>query len=191
MGHKPRNHGWNDESARWFAHKYGDWPTNHMVIDAIDLSPDDVLLDVGCGTGTALRHASQVITRGTLIGVDPTRVILDMARSQTAMHPANSRIEYRLSHAEALRVADESVDVAIAINSYHHWDDRERGLAQLRRVLAPGGRVHICEEHDVIELHRQTADVVRKALRGAGFSDLALQVVRDGDIVFDLHSAVR
>ncbi len=66
---------WNAEIAEWYADNYGEYPTNRLAIDALGLPMDAVVLDIGCGTGAALRHAAPRVTQGRLIGVDPVPLL--------------------------------------------------------------------------------------------------------------------
>ena len=71
---------WSDETAEWYASEYGEWPSNRMTVEAIAWRADDVVVDVGCGTACALRHAAQQVTEGRLIGCDPVPGMIRIAR---------------------------------------------------------------------------------------------------------------
>jgi tRNA G46 methylase TrmB len=58
---------WNAQTAEWYAEKYGDYPTNRLAVSKIEFMDDPIIIDVGCGTGAALRHAASEITGGLLI----------------------------------------------------------------------------------------------------------------------------
>jgi ubiquinone/menaquinone biosynthesis C-methylase UbiE len=97
--------------------------------------PGDHVVDVGCGPGAAARFAAREGARVT--GVDPARVMLGMARRLTR---ASAGVTYLEGTAESLPLPDASATVVWTIASVHHWHDVDRGLAEARRVLAPGGR---------------------------------------------------
>ena len=50
---------WNEENAIWYAEQYGDHISNDLTINNIDLNSNDILLDIGCGIGTAVKIASK------------------------------------------------------------------------------------------------------------------------------------
>ena len=100
-----------------------------------DLTPQDTVVDVGCGPGTAVRRAAQV--GATVTGVDPAPVMLQVARLLTKSH---ERAHYSTGTAEALPVPDGSVSVLWAIRTVHHWQNIDAALTEARRVLAPAGR---------------------------------------------------
>lgn len=112
------------------------------LADVAGVQPEDRLLDVGCGPGNAVREAA---SRGaTVVGVDPSPVMLKIARRRT---PAERypRVTYVEGAAERLPFADASFSVVWTVASAHHWPDIPAGLADIGRVLAPGGRLLVVE----------------------------------------------
>src|SRR5829696_9457597 len=104
--------------------------------------PGDRVVDVGGGPGRFLREAAK---RGaTAVGVDPSS---QMRRLATWRTPARLRDAVRVADgtAERLPLEDGAATVACAVASYHHWTDPDAGLAELHRVLRPGGRLLIAE----------------------------------------------
>lgn len=91
------------------------------------------MLDVGCGTGTLAawltEHASAKVW-----GVDPSIEMLDVARAKVP-----DGVGLKLGHAEELPFKDAWFERAVATLVVHHLD-RPRGFAEIRRVLAAGGR---------------------------------------------------
>jgi ubiquinone/menaquinone biosynthesis C-methylase UbiE len=105
------------------------------VLDAAagGVAPDTVL-DVGCGTGRLLRAAAVRWPETRLLGVDPAEGMVRVARELT---PAAT---FYVASAEALPLADASVDLVTSTLSFHHWHDQAAGLREIARVLGPGGR---------------------------------------------------
>src|SRR5262245_52558352 len=110
-----------------------------LAADRAAIAPGDRLVDIGCGPGTAVRVA---LRRGaTAVGVDPAPVMLRLARLTT--HRGDAR--WLEGAAEALPIEDASVTVAWSLSTVHHWRDLGDGLAEVRRVLQPGGRFLVTE----------------------------------------------
>lgn len=116
-----------------------------LAADVAQLSPDDHVVDVGCGPGTAARLAARRGARVT--GVDPSSTMLRIARVVT---PKRAPITWGEGTAEDLPVSDGSATVLWALATVHHWQDVDKAVAEARRVLAPGGRL--------IAIERQSPD---------------------------------
>ena len=159
---------WDAETAEWYAANYGDYATNRLAVEALDLEPDSLVVDVGCGTGSALRHAASTVTQGSLIGVDPVPRMIELAQERTAGHPAAPRIEFRLGSAEDLPVDDSAADVVLAFDSFDHWQDKTRGLSEIRRILRPAGKLVVVKDASVPG-ERGARRALVDALARAGF----------------------
>jgi ubiquinone/menaquinone biosynthesis C-methylase UbiE len=107
-----------------------------LVVRLSGMESDDVVVDIGCGPGVAVRYAAQL--GATVTGVDPAPVMLRMARLLTR-GPAKAR--YIEGVAEAIPLPDDSASVVWSIATVHHWSDIDAGLRELRRLLRPGGRL--------------------------------------------------
>jgi SAM-dependent methyltransferase len=94
------------------------------------------ILDVGCGTGTLLRQAAQRFPEADLVGVD---VAGAMVKTADAATPAGLPIRFVHARAERLPFAEGVFDLALSTMSFRHWSDQSTGLAQISRVLTPGG----------------------------------------------------
>jgi ubiquinone/menaquinone biosynthesis C-methylase UbiE len=134
--------GWLGHVAGWMLAKKGDRAL--PLIEAAALQPTDQVLDIGCGPGVAVDRASYEVPRGHVTGIDPSKVMLSQARRRTRKAP---NVTVASGSAEAVPLPDASIDVAWAINTFHHWADRGSGLAEVRRVLRPGGRFLVVEQN--------------------------------------------
>lgn len=104
----------------------------------------DRVLDVGCGTGyLARRFGRAVAPRGSVVGVDASKAMLDYAASLEPM----SNVSFTVGVAEALEFEDESFDVVTSSLMLHHLPEELRGRAvsEMARVLRPGGRLLIAD----------------------------------------------
>jgi ubiquinone/menaquinone biosynthesis C-methylase UbiE len=100
------------------------------------------ILDVGCGTGALLRQAAQRFPDAQLVGVDLAGAMLAAAEAAT---PAELPIRFVHARAERLPLAAGVFDLVVSTMSFRHWSDQPAGLAQVRRVLTPGGVLVLAE----------------------------------------------
>lgn len=110
------------------------------LVDLAAPRPGERVLDVACGTGIVARTAAaRVGPGGTVVGYDLNPAMLAVAHRESArLRPT---ITWQQGTATALPFADASFDVVCCQQGAQFFDDRARGLAELRRVVTPRGRV--------------------------------------------------
>ncbi len=142
------------------------------------VEPGDHVVDVGCGSGPAVRAA---LRRGaTADGVDPSTTMLRIARTLT--RPGRP-VRWRTGTAEGLGVADASATVVWSVATVHHWQDVDAGLAEAHRALRPGGRLLAVERRIQPDAEGRAshgwvdaqAEAFAVACRRAGFTDVAVR----------------
>jgi SAM-dependent methyltransferase len=136
----------DEATAEWYATNYGEDPTNEVTVECAGLRRGDVVLDIGCGSGPAVRKAATRVVEGIAIGIDRSPAMLRIAAQKTATHARGARIVLVEGDASELPVRDASVTVAWAINSLHHWDKPMCGLREVHRVLSSHGRFLVTED---------------------------------------------
>ncbi|MCG8352335.1 MAG: class I SAM-dependent methyltransferase [Chloroflexales bacterium] len=110
------------------------------------LHPGMRVLELGPGVGLFTACAARAIAPGgVLLSVDLQRAMLDRLR-RDLQHTAASTISLQVGDAQALPIADASVDCAFLIAVLPMIRGRQRALAELRRVLRPGGLLAVSEE---------------------------------------------
>ncbi len=113
---------------------FGPWAP--QVADAALITPGDRVLDVGCGTGVLAREVfSRVGPYGRVTGLDLDAGMLTVAER------VEPRIEWRRGNAENLPFDDSSFEVVVSQFALMYFPDRVAALREMRRVLAPGGRL--------------------------------------------------
>jgi arsenite methyltransferase len=153
------------------------------TLDALALSPGARLLDVGFGGGALLALARR---RGveSLAGVDPSEAAIRSVRDHPPRGLAGARVRLEQGSAEALPFPDGAFDAIASTNTVYFWPDPAAVLAELRRVLAPGGRLALgfsgsakMRSFDAITrhgFHLHENDRLLASAARAGFADARL-----------------
>lgn len=108
-----------------------------------DLSEGGTVVDVGAGTGTFALALKERRPDARVIGVDGDEEILALAKAK----PGAAGIDWREGLAQELPVETGSVDVVTTSLMLHHLlsDDKRRALTEMKRILKPGGRLHVAD----------------------------------------------
>ena len=154
--HNPQAEQMGDESmARNLAHQAeAIWPQERRLFDRYGLSGKLRMLDLGCGTGEITRRLAGLYPQAELLGVDILEANLERAR---AGGDADGRIRYAVGDAFALDSADATFDLVVCRHMSQAVPDFPRVLAEIARVLRPGGWLHLLSE-DYGMLHFPATD---------------------------------
>jgi ubiquinone/menaquinone biosynthesis C-methylase UbiE len=174
-------------------------------LDEARIAPAMRVLDVACGTGTVARRAAQRVgSDGMVAGVDFNPEMLTAAR--VLAEQAGLTVEWREAQARALPFADESFDLVTCQQGLQFFPDRGAALAEMARVLRPGGRVALAiwralsyspgaaRMLDIFEQYVGTeatagarapfqlgdATEIRRLLDAAGFDDIRVKIAVRG-----------
>jgi arsenite methyltransferase len=112
-----------------------------LVHEALGAQPGDRVLDAGCGPGFYVAETlERVGPEGSVVGVDASAPMLALSAKRCEGHP---NVEFHEGDVTALPVADADFDRALSVQVLEYVADIPGALAELRRVLRPGGRVAI------------------------------------------------
>jgi len=115
-------------------------------VSAADLAPGEVVLDVGSGGGIDTILAARAVgPAGRAIGIDLLEEMCERARRHAETAGVPGWTEFRQAEMEAIPLASESVDVVISNGVINLSARKGRALAEIHRVLRPGGRLCIAD----------------------------------------------
>ena len=136
---------WDGDEGRW-------WATHADVLErstagydaalweAAALTPADRVLDVGCGTGSTTRAAARQASAGTVLGVDLSGPMLEVARHRAAAEGL-ANVSFLQADAQVHPFPEASVDVVVSRTGAMFFADPVAAFTNLARALRPGGRL--------------------------------------------------
>lgn len=142
------NNGLWDEHADWWIEGFTngvdpEYEEQIIPLAIEELSGRKVVLDVGCGDGQIARAlASQ---GAQVLGIDPTQKHIDIANAR------GGGPLYQLGDATHLPVPDESQDAVVACLVFEHIDEVDAAIAEVSRVLKPGGQFSFFLNHPLLQ----------------------------------------
>lgn len=148
------------------------------VLDEVEISPAEAVLDLGCGTGIL---SSELCDRlgpgGSIIATDFSEEMILAAQKKIN----DGRVRWLKADAAALPLQDASVDRVICFSTWPHFPDPSAAAREVFRVLRPGGRFHILHVAS-----RQTINAIHEGAGGPIARDLLPPAAEVSDLLLAL-----
>lgn len=116
---------------------------NDLALAALGVGRDDDVLELGFGPGEGIRALARLSPKGTIFGVDRSAAMLGQASARNRRDVESGRVRLSLARFDETGLPDQSVDKILAVNVAYFWSDAPKVLAELDRVLRPGGRISL------------------------------------------------
>ncbi|MEM9651738.1 MAG: class I SAM-dependent methyltransferase [Actinomycetota bacterium] len=117
---------------------------NTAVVSRLAPQPGERVVDIGAGMGAGVVPAAK--TGAEVIAVEPTPFMRRILGVRRLLQRARKRIKVVDGAAEKIPLGDGSAHAIMAVNTMHHWVDPASGVAEISRVLKPGGRIFLLDE---------------------------------------------
>jgi ubiquinone/menaquinone biosynthesis C-methylase UbiE len=156
---------------------------NETTLQQLEIRPEDGVLEVGFGGGSALAMVAGRLAGGIASGVDFSPDMVRQAERRFRRDIAEGRVRVQLGDVSRLPYPDASFDRVLTINTVYFWPDTLQGLGEIRRVLKPDGRAAVAirskEKMETKSVTRHgfrlfSPDELLDAMRQAGFRGLQL-----------------
>ena len=163
------------------------------LIRLLELTGAETVVDYGAGTGMYSLPVADALPNGTLVAVDEHQSLLDLLADKVRAHPPAGDLRAVQTTDNAVPLADGAADRVFMINVLHHVHDEPAALAEVMRLLRPGGRLVVVDfarmdrpvgppnEH-VLEL-----DDARAVLTALGLREISVHLPGD---VGRYHNAI-
>jgi trans-aconitate 2-methyltransferase len=127
----------------WDARTYDSLPLPHtrwgqITLADLELSGDETVVDIGCGTGRDTAALLDRLPRGRVVAVDASRQMLDQLRSK--LHDRLDRVEIIQTDIQTTLGLSTPADAAFSVAAFHWIKDHERAFRNVAEALRPGGR---------------------------------------------------
>lgn len=197
------------EGAHWTEHadhydraSRSNW---RRLLDAVAVGPDDVVLDIGCGTGKSTREVGRIASSGSALGVDLSSSMLEYARA-TAAREGLTNVEFRQADVQVFPFPDSAFDLAVSCFGAMFFADPTAAFTNIAKALRNDGRIALLAWRELarnewltairgaLAMGRQLpmpptsvpgpfgladADHVHRVLSASGFVDVCLDEVRE------------
>ncbi len=167
---------------------------NRSLLDRLEPKPSERILELGCGHGRTLREVATRTAPGLVAGVDPSKVMLRVARRHLRRAIAAGQASVQEGDAGHIPHPNQTFDKAFSVHTLYFWPDLGAGLRELFRVLKPGGELLLGfhdgsdpklrgELPDSVYTLRSGEEIAR-ALGAAGFREVTCETDDETGLIF-------
>lgn len=115
-------------------------------LQQFEVPPNAAILDVGCGGGETVRRLAALAPEGTVIGLDYSTASVAVSLDTNAREIKAGRVKIEHGSVAALPFPDRMFDIVTAVETHYYWPDLPANVAEILRVLKPGGRFALIAE---------------------------------------------
>lgn len=131
-----------DDWASWYDEQFGGWMrySTNMVLNEIKIPDSPTCLDVACGTGISTFELMKACYyRGKFVGIDISTNMIDIAK-KIASERRLENVDFKVGDVDHIEYPDATFDLVLCNMSLHFFPDKRRTVAEICRVLKPGGQ---------------------------------------------------
>ncbi len=138
------------------------------AVEMLEVRPGERLLEIGCGTGVLASLVCERLEGGSLTAIDRSPRMIEAAVEKNRAHVDSGRAVFRRADLRDADFGEGAFDRAFAFNVNVFWQQPAREIEGLRRMLAPGGALHLFYQPPSAAMIGRVADDVSRVLREHG-----------------------
>jgi SAM-dependent methyltransferase len=140
--------------------------------------PGGKLLEIGSGPGRVAVRLARKAPGIMLTGVDISDAMVERAARRAARADLSERVRFEVGDVAALPLSNEEFDGVVSTLSLHHWSDPASGLAEIHRVLKPGGEARIYDLAHWLWPPARGGDRLAQLVAASPFGEGEVEIVR-------------
>lgn len=144
---------------------------HNMVLEDLAIAPTSQVLEIGFGGAALLERLCRAASAGRVAGLEISEEMVQMARGRLRHWVDADVLELSVGSVESLPYPDQTFDRACTVHTTYFWPDLGKGLAELQRVMRPGGRLVLG--------FLSASDIARAGLDRHGFSLHSLEELKE------------
>lgn len=157
-------------------------PETLWTIELLDIQPGEKVLELGCGSGYAMKLILEINKEIEVVGVDLSPVMIRSAAIRNKKAVQKEKAKLRLGNVKSLNFKDEHFEKLYSIHTLYFWEDLSATVKEIFRVLKPGGacvltfsngkdneewdEINRMIEHQLMPLMKETGFVETGMLKG-------------------------
>jgi ubiquinone/menaquinone biosynthesis C-methylase UbiE len=110
--------------------------TLQATLSHLEIRSGDLVLDLGCGTGTLIQHLLKIAPEAEIFGLDPSAEMLEIAKQKLP-----DSVQLTAGSATNLPFPNDCFDVLVSTSALHYFRNPDRAVREMQRVLKPSGRL--------------------------------------------------
>jgi ubiquinone/menaquinone biosynthesis C-methylase UbiE len=174
---------------------------NDFVNELMSVQIDDRIIEIGHGTGKLIYRMAQHIDKGSIEGVDYSKVMVSIARKRNKKNITDGKVKILEGNFDEMPFEKESFSKACSINTLYFWPEPEHTTGKIAEILKSGGKLILAFE-DIEQLkqrkldqevfHLYSTDEVKDLLINAGFSkNVSIASRKNGKSIFHCVVAIK
>lgn len=151
------------------------------TVAAADVQPADRVLEIGFGAGKAIEMLAEKTSRGSVAGIDRSATMVKRARARNRRAVRAGRVTLQQGDAAHLPFGEQQFDKVISIHTFYFWSEPAVILAEIFRVLKPGGMCIItfttgkAEETGLGHYQAIIEEQMLPGMRNIGFTEVSIK----------------